>query len=108
MRARRAGTPPRQGYRRGGGPARLGTVVSCPTARAARPGAQRRDMPENRSAKCEVLSAKCEESPHRVVAPDRLLQAVVLDLVREGAHGEVQELRRPGAVAAGALQGARD
>jgi hypothetical protein len=25
------------GYRRGGGPARLGTAVSCPTARAARP-----------------------------------------------------------------------
>jgi len=30
---------------RGGGPARLGTVVSCPTARAARPGAKRRDTP---------------------------------------------------------------
>jgi hypothetical protein len=31
---------------RGGGPARLGTVVSCLTARAARPGAQRRDTPK--------------------------------------------------------------
>jgi hypothetical protein len=30
---------------RGGGPAALGTVVSCPTQRAARPGAQRRDTP---------------------------------------------------------------
>src|SRR5215216_4157058 len=30
----------------GGGPAPLGTVVSCPTARAARPGAQRRDTPK--------------------------------------------------------------
>src|SRR5215213_10878297 len=28
------------------GPARLATVVSLPTARAARPGAQRRDTPE--------------------------------------------------------------
>ena len=33
---------------RGGGPARLGTVVPCPTARAARPGAQRRDTPSPR------------------------------------------------------------
>src|SRR4051812_11020899 len=53
MRARRAGNPPRAQRGggigadtwRGGGPARLGTVVSCPTARAARPGAQRRDTP---------------------------------------------------------------
>ena len=29
------------------GPAQLGTVVSCPTARAARPGAQRRDTPNS-------------------------------------------------------------
>jgi len=34
--------------RRGGGPARLATVVSLPTARAARPGAQRRDTPTPR------------------------------------------------------------
>jgi hypothetical protein len=32
-------------WRAGGSPP-LGTVVSCPTARAARPGAQRRDTPE--------------------------------------------------------------
>jgi hypothetical protein len=48
-----------RGYRGGGGPARLGTVVSCPTARAARPGAQRRDTPRTavRSARCEVRSS---------------------------------------------------
>src|SRR5215216_631245 len=54
MRARRAGTPPTQQYRGGGGPAALGTVVSCPTQRAARPGAQRRDTP-----KTAVPSSKC-------------------------------------------------
>src|SRR5215216_6193304 len=47
MRARRAGTPPTQQYRGGGGPAPLATAVSLPTARAARPGAQRRDTPKS-------------------------------------------------------------
>src|SRR4051794_14510011 len=56
MRARRAGTAAARmrrtvvgtdAWRADGGPARLGTVVSCLTARAARPGAQRRDTPES-------------------------------------------------------------
>src|SRR3982750_3673238 len=58
MRARRAGTPPRgqdgeESHRswRGGGPARLGTVVSCPTARAARLGAPAPNTPKE--TKCE-------------------------------------------------------
>jgi hypothetical protein len=35
-----------------GGSAQLGTVVSCPTARAARPGAQRRDTPRPCTSCC--------------------------------------------------------
>jgi hypothetical protein len=46
---RRAASMVRNRHRglRGGGPARLATVVSLPTARAARPGAQRRDTPNS-------------------------------------------------------------
>src|SRR5215213_9713389 len=44
MRARRAGTAPRQ-YR-GAGPAALGTAVSCPTQRAARFGASAPNTPK--------------------------------------------------------------
>src|SRR3954468_13136583 len=58
MRARRAGTPPRrlddeEPHRcwRGGGPGRLATVVSLPTARAARFGASAPNTPEYGSTK---------------------------------------------------------
>src|SRR5688572_10557683 len=57
MRARRDETPARMHERRrnawttvsAGGSAPLATVVSLPTARAARPGAQRRDTPNPQS-----------------------------------------------------------
>ena len=46
-----------------GGSAPLGTVVSCPTARAARPGAQRRDTPRTAVRKCgSARVRKCESA----------------------------------------------
>src|SRR4051794_15403657 len=54
MRARRAETA-EGGSLPGAGSARLGTVVSCLTARAARPGAQRRDTPKQQ---CQVPGAQ--------------------------------------------------
>jgi hypothetical protein len=51
------------------GSARLGTVVPCPTAGAARPGALRRDTPSNSSAQCPGFVAARTMSPFRSPAP---------------------------------------
>jgi len=69
--ARAPGRRDRADGGRGGGPARLATVVSLPTARAARPGAQRRDTPRSRGSAVErpVVTTSL-----RIMKPDPILR----------------------------------
>src|ERR671933_25161 len=103
MRARRAGTAAARidgcvgrgdAWRAAAGPARLATAVSLPTARAARPGAQRRDTPAPRRSKTWKHACGGAEGAVEGGAPGRAISWVPTD--RTGVAIAAAALRSDG------------